>query len=51
MVEHVQKIDYTQSWSKLDTYFQIEMSYTWLDWLIIEEAINNKQFKMKDVSD
>ena len=40
-----------QPWSDIDSYFAIEMSFTWLDWLIIEEAISNEKFKMKQVSD
>ena len=51
MVQHVQKIDYMQSWQDIDSYFAIDMSFTWLDWLIIEEAIRNEKFKMKKVSD
>lgn len=50
MLGHVQCIDYLQKWGELDSYFAIEMSFTWLDWLIIEEAIDNEKFRMKRVS-
>lgn len=46
MLSHVQNIDYLQPWGDLDSYFAIEMSFTWLDWLIIEQAIGNEKFRM-----
>ena len=51
MLEQVQQIDYGQVWGKLDSYFAIQVSFTWLDWLIIETAIRDEQFSIKMISD
>ena len=42
MLEQVQQIDYGQVWGKLDSYFAIQVSFTLLDWLIIETAIRDE---------
>ena len=51
MLEQVLQIDYDQLWGLLDSYFAIQVSFTWLDWLIIETAIGDEEFSMEKVSD
>ena len=51
MLEQILMIDYEQPWGLIDSFFAIQVSFTWLDWLIIEEAINNENFSLSNVSD
>jgi len=51
MLGHILMIDYEQPWGLIDSFFAIQVSFTWLDWLIIEEAINNENFSLSNVSD
>ena len=46
-LEQIHKVDYLQPWGELDSDFALEKSYTWLDWLIIEEAIQDPKFDLK----
>ena len=51
MLEQIMQIDYEQLWGLIDSFFAVQVSFTWLDWLIVEEAIRNENFSMDNVSD
>lgn len=51
MLEQIIKIDYEQLWGLIDSFFAVQVSFTWLDWLITEEAISNENFCLSTVSD
>ena len=36
LLEMINKIDYLQPWDSFESHFDIELSFTWLDWLIME---------------
>ena len=39
-IQHISAIDFTQPWTEEDSSFDIEMSFTWLDWRIINKVID-----------
>ena len=47
----ISKIDYLQEWSDTYSKFDIELSFTWLDWRIMELEINDDTFDIHDVED
>ena len=51
MLEQIHRIDYLQPWGNLNSFYAIEKSFTWLDWLIIEKAILKETFDMDKVSE
>ena len=51
MLEQIHRIDYLQPWGDLNSFYAIEKSFTWLDWLIIEKAISEPTFEMSNIAD
>ena len=51
VLDQIHRIDYSQPWGDLQADFSVEKSYTWLDWLIIDDLIKNPIFELKDVTD
>ena len=50
-MEQIHKVDYLQIWGDLEADFALEKTYTWLDWLIIENIIANPNFNFVDLTD
>ena len=42
-LEQIHKIDYLQPWGNPQSDFTIEKSFTWLDWLIMNDVIGAKK--------
>ena len=43
------KIDYTQTWGKQSSSFDVETSFTWLDWRILELITSDAVFSVENV--
>ena len=42
-------IDYTQSWTAKDSSFDVEMSFTLLDWRITDLIVNDDTFNVGNI--
>ena len=51
MLEQIMKVNYDQQWGHIDSYFSISISFTWMDWLITEQALKDENFDTQEVSD
>lgn len=51
LLERIHTVDWLQPWGDLKSDFAIEKSFTWLDWLIIEKAIPNPNYKLSEIAD
>ena len=49
LLERIYNIDYMQSWGKTVSSFDIQLSFTWLDWRIIEQIIHDESFDLANV--
>ena len=49
ILENITKIDYNQKWNSAVSSFDIELSFTWLDWRIIEQLIQDESFNLENV--
>jgi len=49
LLELIHKVDYQQAWGILESNFVVEKSFTWLDWLIMNQAINDPNFDLRTV--
>ena len=45
----INKIDYSQPWGHFMSSFDVELSFTWLDWLIMEQAIYEPNFDLREI--
>ena len=50
-MEQIHKVDYLQHWGDLEADFALEKTYTWLDWLIIENIIAKPNFNFIELTD
>jgi hypothetical protein len=46
----INKVDYLQPWGKLNSSFDVEQSFTLLDWRIMEEVIDDNKFDLEIIS-
>jgi len=51
ILTRISKIDYLQEWDNYMSKFDIELSFTWLDWQIMELEINDDTFHIENVDD
>ena len=49
LLSNINRIDYNQPWNDQVASFDLELSYTMLDWLICEMEINDGNFSLPDV--
>ena len=49
LLEKIQNIDYMQHWGKSSSSFDIQLSFTWLDWRILEQLIHDESFDLGNV--
>ena len=49
-LELINRIDYLQPWGDLQSDFAAEKTFSWLDWLVIEQGIKNDSFRVKDMT-
>ena len=49
-LELINRIDYLQPWGDLQSDFAAEKTFSWLDWLVIEQGIRNDSFRVKDMT-
>lgn len=47
----ISRVDYLQHWDNLMSKFDIELSFTWLDWRLLELEIYDDTFNIEDVDD
>lgn len=47
----INTVDYGQVWNKRGSKFDVELSYTILDWKIAETVISNPNFDISDVEE
>ena len=45
----INKIDYLQAFGNIKSKFDVETSFTWLDWRILELEIHDEVFNLQDV--
>ena len=50
ILTNINKIDYLQSWDDRMSSFDVELSFTWLDWRIGELLINDADFNIENLS-
>ena len=49
LLEKISNIDYMQKWGSSHSSFDIQLSFTWLDWRILEQLIHDDSFDLGNV--
>ena len=49
--ESFNKMDYAQEWNGMNSSFDCELSYTWLDWRIQDTINGSPDFRMVDIDE
>lgn len=49
LLQMINKIDYLQPWGHYMSAFDVELSFTWLDWKIMEQAMNEPNFDLREI--
>lgn len=47
----INKVNYLKNWGNLDSYFNIEQSFTLMDWIIIEKVNRDASFQLENIND
>ena len=47
----INKIDYRQDWGNQNSSFDVELSFTWLDWNIMDIFNSKSSFEIDDFSE
>ena len=50
VLEQINRIDYLEPWGHLRSEFTAEKTFTWPDWLVIEQGISRDSFKMRELT-
>ena len=48
LLHQINKIDFKQRWNDQNSSFDVELSFTWLDWRIMDIVQSNADFATKD---
>ena len=51
LLDKISKIDFCQKWTELNSSFDIELTFTWLDWRIMDLLQSNLDFETNDISE
>ena len=47
ILERINRSDYAQEWDGQDSSFDVELSFTWLNWRICDLVISDEHFKLQ----
>ena len=51
LLASINSIDYLQDWDAVHSSFDIQLSYTWLDWFIAEKVITDDLFQLERIDE
>lgn len=49
LLEKINKIDFMQTWGRQGSSFDVECSFTWLDWRILELINSHSYFSIENI--
>ena len=49
LLNHINSVDFKQNWGDQESSFDIQLSFTWLDWYISDLVIRDDTFNLENI--